>query len=311
MTAVDSATLLIDGPWQHRFVAANGARFHAAVAGPDDRDVPLVVLLHAVPQFWWAWRHQLPALAEAGYRAAALDLRGTGGSDKPPQGYDVPTLAADVAGVVRSLGASSAVVVGAGTGGAVAWAMPALQPAATRAVGVLSSPHPLDMVRRPWTTFRPAAARRLAYVQLPSLPERALARGDLAHRFLVEWGGGQWLDRATERTYLGALRVPFAAHSQLEQLRWLGRSAPRPDGRRFAAGLRRTRPTPVLHLHGSRDGLFGSRAAALTRETSALVGSDYTYELLPGAGHFLAEQEPEHVTRTLLAWLRRVAPLEP
>ncbi|GEA82608.1 alpha/beta fold hydrolase [Cellulomonas sp. CW35] len=311
MTAVDSATLLIDGPWQHRFVAANGARFHAAVAGPDDRDAPLVVLLHAVPQFWWAWRHQLPALAEAGYRAAALDLRGTGGSDKPPQGYDVPTLAADVAGVVRSLGASSAVVVGAGTGGAVAWAMPALQPAATRAVGVLSSPHPLDVVRRPWTTFRPAAARRLAYVQLPSLPERALARGDLAHRFLVEWGGGQWLDRATERTYLGALRVPFAAHSQLEQLRWLGRSAPRPDGRRFAAGLRRTRPTPVLHLHGSRDGLFGSRAAALTRETSALVGSDYTYELLPGAGHFLAEQEPEHVTRTLLAWLRRVAPLEP
>jgi len=311
MTTVDSATLLIDGPWQHRFVSANGARFHAAVVGPDDRDVPLVVLLHGVPQFWWAWRHQLAALGEAGYRAAALDLRGTGGSDKPPQGYDVPTLAADVAGVVRSLGAGSAVVVGAGTGGSVAWSMPALQPAATLAVGVLSSPHPLDVVRRPWTTFRPAAARRLAFVQVPSVPERAMTRGDLAHRMLVEWGGDdEWLDRATERRYLEALRVPFAAHSQLEQLRWLGRSAPRPDGRRFAAGLRRTRPTPVLHLHGARDGLFGPHAATLSRSTSALVGTDYTYQLVADAGHFLAEQSPELVTRSLLTWLRRVAPLE-
>ncbi len=52
---------------------------------------PLVVLLHCFPQFWWAWRHQLEALGEAGYRVAAMDLRGTGASDKPPIGYDAPT----------------------------------------------------------------------------------------------------------------------------------------------------------------------------------------------------------------------------
>ncbi|MGH8894731.1 MAG: alpha/beta fold hydrolase, partial [Actinomycetes bacterium] len=70
-------------------VAANGARFHVAVSG----DGPLVLLLHGFPQFWWAWRHQLPELAAAGYRAAAMDLRGFGASDKPPRGYDPRTLA--------------------------------------------------------------------------------------------------------------------------------------------------------------------------------------------------------------------------
>ncbi|NKY07594.1 alpha/beta hydrolase, partial [Cellulomonas hominis] len=111
---VDSAALLLDGPWRHHFVPANGARFHVAVAGPDDRDAPLVVLLHGLPGLWWSWRHQLPAVAADGYRVVAMDLRGTGGSDKPPIGYDVPTLTRDVAGVVRSLGCDRAVVVGHG-----------------------------------------------------------------------------------------------------------------------------------------------------------------------------------------------------
>lgn len=308
MTTVDSATLLIEGPWQHRFVSANGARFHVAVAGPDDRDAPLVVLLHAVPQFWWAWRTQIPALADAGYRVAAMDVRGTGGSDKPPHGYDVPTLAADVAGVVRSLGSSDAVVVGNGTGGTIAWAMAALHREVTRAIAVLSAPHPLDAQSRPWTALRPSAVRRLAYLQLPSLPERALARGDLAQQLLAEWGGGPWLDRATERAYVEALRVPFAAHSQLEQVRWLARSVPRPDGRRYLERLRGTRPLPVLQMHGSRDGLVSPHRAAPSRSTAALIGRDHRFELVPGAGHFLPEQAPETVTHTLLDWLSAVAP---
>ena len=116
MTAVDSAELAVEGPWQHRFVAANGARFHVVVAGPDDRDAPLVVLLHDLLQYWWAWHHQLTDLAAAGYRVAAMDLRGTGGSDKPPHGYDTPTMATDVARVIRSLGADRCVLVGSGTG---------------------------------------------------------------------------------------------------------------------------------------------------------------------------------------------------
>ena len=92
------------GPWTHRDVSANGARFHVV----DTGDGPVVVLLHGFPTFWWTWRRQLTALAAAGYRAIAMDLRGYGGSDHPPHGYDPRTLSADVAGVIRSLGEEEA-----------------------------------------------------------------------------------------------------------------------------------------------------------------------------------------------------------
>ena len=82
----------LDGPWTHRDVAANGARFHIAEIGEG----PLVMFVHGFPQFWWAWRHQLKDLAEAGFRAVAMDLRGVGGSDRTPRGYDPGNLALDV-----------------------------------------------------------------------------------------------------------------------------------------------------------------------------------------------------------------------
>jgi pimeloyl-ACP methyl ester carboxylesterase len=311
MSTVDSASLLIDGPWEHRYVAANGARFHVAVAGPDDRDAPLVILLHGVPEFWWAWRHQLPALAEAGYRVAAMDVRGTGGSDKPPQGYDVPTMAADVAGVIQSLGAADAVIVGSGSGGEIAWAMTGLHPERVRAIGALAAPHPLDTRGNPRAAMRPSALRRLAFVQLPSFPERALMQGDLVVRLLHEWGGAPgWLDAGAEAMYRSAARVPFAAHSQMEQLRWLVRSIPRPDGRRYHADLEeRTRPLPVLQMHGGRDGLRPAAHAALSKETAALVASRYQFELLPQVGHYPAEEAPERVNELLLAWLREAVPV--
>src|SRR5258708_16304067 len=106
-----------DGPWSHRSVSANGARFHVAETG----DGPLVVLLHGFPQFWWTWRRQLGSLASAGYRAVAVDLRGYGGSDKPPRGYDLVTAASDPAGLIRSLGEANARVVGHDRGGSLAW----------------------------------------------------------------------------------------------------------------------------------------------------------------------------------------------
>jgi len=309
MSTVDSATLLFDGPWQHRFVAANGGRFHAAVAGPDDRDAPLVVLLHGVPQLWWAWRHQIPALADAGYRVAALDVRGSGGSDKPPQGYDVPTLAYDVAGVIRSLGSRGAVVVGQGTGGEIAWAMGALQPDVTTAVAALAAPHPLDLRAHPHNAYRPRAARLLAYLQLPSAPERAMVEGSLVDRMLDEWGGGSWCADDARRTYHDAARIPFAGHSQLQQLRWLVRSQPRMDGRRYVAGLEEAAPRPALQIHGGLDGLRSAARAPLSSATAARVASTYRYELLPDAGHFPAEQDPERVTALLLDWLATVAPV--
>src|SRR5918992_4221940 len=91
---------MVDGPWAHRFVSANGSRFHVVELGSG----PLVLLLHGFPEFWWSWRHQLVGLADAGFRAVAVDLRGYGDSDKPPRGYDAWTLAGDVGGLVKDLG---------------------------------------------------------------------------------------------------------------------------------------------------------------------------------------------------------------
>jgi len=104
--APDSSIVLVDGPWTHRTVRANGIAVHVAEAGTG----PLVLLLHGFPQFWWAWHQQLSDLAGAGFRAVAVDLRGYGASDKPPRGYDAPNLAADMAQLVTSLGESDAMV---------------------------------------------------------------------------------------------------------------------------------------------------------------------------------------------------------
>lgn len=307
---VDSSTLLIDGPWRHQLVAANGARFHVAVAGPDDNDAPLVVLLHGLPQFWWAWRHQIPALAAAGYRVAAMDLRGSGGSDKPPLGYDVPTLTRDVAGLVRSLGSQRAVVVGSGTGGEIAWAMPAYHPDVTLAVAALSAPHPLHGRTRRFGGLRPAAARHLAFFQLPYLPERALTRSDLVVRLLREWSGRPtWPTPEIAATYRRAASVPFAAHSSMEQVRWLVRSRPRMDGQRHVAALRAAPAVPVLQLQGGTDGCRSAVHAAATSRVGGGLGAGYRYELIPGAGHFLAEEAPERVNELLLRWLGEVAPV--
>jgi len=305
---VDSSAVLMPGPWRHQFVPANAARFHVALAGPDEREAPLVVLLHGFPQFWWAWRHQIDGLAAAGYRVAAMDLRGTGASDKPPQGYDVPTLTRDVAGLIRSLGADRAVVVGHGLGGAVAWSMPALHPGVTQAVAALSAPHPLHLHTGMRRSLRPATARHLAFFQLPYLPERALTRSDLVGRLLREWGAPGWLDDDALATYRAAARVPFAAHSAMEQVRWLVRSTPRVDGRRYLAALRTPAQVPTLQLHGDSDRCLPASRAALPAADAAIAGPQHRFELVPRAGHFLPEEAPDRVTAVLTSWLAEVAP---
>jgi pimeloyl-ACP methyl ester carboxylesterase len=299
---VDSSEVLVEGPWRHRFVAANGARFHVAEAGEG----PLVVLLHGFPQFWWAWRHQLTGLAEAGYRAVAMDLRGYGASDKPPRGYDTMTTTADVAGVVRSLGEPDAVVVGHDWGGWVAWSMPGLAPRVTRAVAVLSTAHPL-LLRHTFGTAiaggpqaRAAASRVLSF-QLPMLPERSLAGGSGVRDLLTAWGGPGYPDVDTLDRYQRAMQVPFVAHTSLEYVRWAVRSRYRRDGRRFAAGIAAPVDVPVLSLHGGLDPVVPAATAGRCRER---VTGPWGAELFASAGHFLPEEAPDDVTDALVGWLK-------
>ncbi len=294
---------MVEGPWQHRLVPANGNRFHLAECLPASKaKAPLVVLLHGFPQFWWAWRHQLPALADAGYRTVAMDLRGYGASDKPPRGYDTFTLAADVAGVIRSLGASEAVVVGHGWGAWVAWAMPTLVPRTTRAIGILGTAHPLRTFTAPPRQMH--TLRHVLAFQTPIQPERALLGGDLVPELLRRWGGPGWPSAEESRRYQEAIEIPSVAHSSLEYYRWAVRSRVRTDGRRFTEAMRHTVNVPVLQLHGEVDGQV---PAAHARGSSRWVRGDYSWHLVDGAGHFLAEEAPERTTALLRDWLDNLA----
>jgi pimeloyl-ACP methyl ester carboxylesterase len=301
---VDATEILVEGPWRHRFVAANGARFHVAEAGSG----PLVLLLHGFPEFWWAWRAQLLALAEAGYHAVAMDLRGYGASDKPPRGYDTPTSAADVAGVVRALGAQQATLVGHDWGGWIAWSMPGLQPRVTRAVAVLGMAHPLTL-RSAFAGRRQrrAAARLLAF-QAPVAPERWLGDKDGVARVLRAWAGPGWPDAESESRYTRAMQVPFVAHTSMEYYRWAVRSVWRSDGRRFAAAVRDPVAVPVLQVHGGLDPWILPETAVLS---GARVDAPLRFELLPAAGHFLPEEAPGQVSSILVDWLASLRATRP
>jgi pimeloyl-ACP methyl ester carboxylesterase len=123
---------------RHRTIETNGIDMHIAEAGEG----PLVVLCHGFPESWYSWRHQLPALAEAGYHAVAPDQRGYGQTDAPQaiDGYTLFHLVGDIVGLVRTLGEAPAVIVGHDWGSPVAWSSAMVRPDLFRAVASLSVP---------------------------------------------------------------------------------------------------------------------------------------------------------------------------
>ncbi|MFH5824972.1 alpha/beta fold hydrolase [Georgenia sp. AZ-5] len=295
----DSSCVLLPGPWEHRNIAANGAQFHVVLAGPQRPDRPVVVLLHGFPEFWWAWRHQIPALADAGYRVAAMDLRGFAGSDKPPHRHETAVFARDVAGVIRSLGAAGAVVVGHGFGGTVAWSMPAFAPTLTQAVAVLGNPHPAPLHRTARVPARALAT--LARFQVPWFPERALREGTLVPELLRAWSApGNDGAASQAELYTEAMRLPFAAHSAMEHFRWLVRATPRTDGRRYLAAVSEPVRAPVLSVRGAQDPLLPARAFA---RDALYVTGPLRQRVVQGSGHFLPEEAPDAVTDLLLDFL--------
>jgi pimeloyl-ACP methyl ester carboxylesterase len=124
--------------FKHGTLAANGISIHYVEQGSG----PLVVLCHGFPESWYSWRHQLPAIAAAGFRAVALDMRGYGGTSKPQaiSAYSLSYLVGDVIGAIAALGEKQAVVMGHDWGGPVAWYAALMRPDVVRAVAVLSVP---------------------------------------------------------------------------------------------------------------------------------------------------------------------------
>jgi pimeloyl-ACP methyl ester carboxylesterase len=297
----DATSVLLPGPWTHRSISANGVGLHLAEAGTG----PLILLLHGFPQFWWTWRTQLTALADAGFHVVAPDLRGYGASDKPPRGYDLPTLSADIAALVRALGEQDAVVVGHDWGGLLGWTTAALHPRSVRRLVVLSMAHPRRL-RAGMTDARQrrASAYTLRF-QVPRLPERMLTRADddPVADLMQRWAGPEWartkdFAEAVDR-YRSASRIPQAAYGAMEYHRWAARSQLRPDGLRYARRMAAPITAPTLQLHGQLDTCVLPSTA---RGSGRYVAGAYEWRELPGIGHFPQEEAPDTVSAAIAQW---------
>jgi pimeloyl-ACP methyl ester carboxylesterase len=289
--------ILLDGPWQHRDIAANGVRFHVAVGEHFSPHRPLVLLLHGFGEFWWAWRYQIPALDEAGFSAAAMDLRGYGASDKTPRGYDPQTTAFDVTGVIKSLGFSSGVVVGHDWGGMAAWATTAYAPVPVRALISVAAPHPLAF---PWRSNLPT----LAFFQVPLFPERRIMADDGLYieellRSRATDGRG-FLTSAEARHYRDALMLWPSPHCALEYQRMFVRNRFRSVGRDFRRVLRQPRAIPLLSIHGQEDQLIPLFTMAAAERW---IDARHDLVSLPGVGHLPHEEDPKVVTSAIIDWL--------
>lgn len=294
--AVEESVVLVEGPWRHRQVTASGLRFHVAEHGPEDG--PLVLLLHGFPEFWWSWRHQLVALGEAGFHAVAPDLRGYGGTDKPPRGYDAYTLASDVAALIRALGAQDAYIVGHDWGGVLAWATATLHPRTVNRLGIVSIPHPLRMAQAlRGDRAQIAMSSYIGFFQTPKAPENRLVSGDLVSELLHRWGGPDFPDAETEARCRQAMAIPAVAHCALEYYRWSVRSLIRPSGRRYQKLLAAGVQVPVLQLHGALDGCIRTETV---HGSGAYAHAGYELQVFDDLGHFPHEEAPELVSELLL-----------
>ena len=319
---------MIEGASVREYVV-NGVRLHVAEAGEG----PLVVLCHGWPELAFSWRHQIPALAAAGYRVAAPDMRGFGRSDAPGdvQAYTVLHLVGDVVGLVQGLDAREAVVVGHDWGATVAWSCALLRPDLFRAVAALSVPFRPRPPAAPVRALAAAGRNRFywVYFQEPGVAEAEFERDvdDTLRRILGGLGasdgprgpdevltlpeGGGFLDmlRRPERLpeWLGEAELAVMA----EAFRRTGFRGGLNYYRNIDRNWELTAPwegaavrQPALFVAGARDPVilapFGRQA--LEAMPARVPGLRRTV-LVEGAGHWLQQERPKEVTAALLDFL--------
>lgn len=285
----------------HHTIDVGEVRLHVAEARPNGiapeapvpDDAPLVVFLHGFPEFWWSWRKQLRAFADAGYWAVAPDLRGFNESEKPKgvAAYEVERLAGDVAGLLRALGRKKAIVVGHDWGAVVAWFVAQLYPEMVERLAILNVPHPLAMTRG---LRRPAQLLKSWYMfffQLPRIPERLTARNDF--EFVRRTFAADGLPPEDIEHYVDAARVPGALTSAMNYYRAAIR---RVLTGRVPKTIRID--VPVLVIWGDEDRFLGKELADPPQRwvTSARVVH------IPGASHWVQSVATTRVNELLLGF---------
>ncbi|MFG1665520.1 alpha/beta fold hydrolase [Streptomyces sp. Y7] len=312
----------------HRLVPSPAGRIHLAEQGTG----PLVLLVHGFPECWYSWRHQLPALAAAGYRAVAVDVRGYGRSSRPEpvDSYRMLELVEDNVAVVDALGERSAVVVGHDWGATIAATSALLRPDVFRAVGLLSVPYTPPGGPKPSEVFAGMGGPQEFYVSYFQQPGRAEAeiepdvRGWLAGFYSALSADTMPGPDAPDPHFVtpgGTLRDRFPAGPLPA---WLDES----DLDVYAGEFERTGPTGALNRYRNMDrdwaDLAGHQGAPVTQpslflggaldpSTTWLADAIAAYpttlpglrssHVLDGCGHWIQQERPEETNRLLTEWL--------
>lgn len=312
----------------HRLVASPAGRIHLVEQGTG----PLVLLVHGFPESWYAWRHQLPVLAAAGYRAVAVDVRGYGRSSKPEgvAAYRMLDLVEDNVAVVRALGEETAVVVGHDWGSTIAATSALVRPDVFRAVGLLSVPYAPPGGPRPSEVFAQMGGDEEFYVSYFQEPGRAEAeiepdvRGWLASFYaalaaetmpaagapdphFVSRGGtlrdrfpaGRlpgWLSEDELDVYAGEFERTGMSGA-LNRYRNMDR-----DWEDLAPYRGKPIPQPSLFLGGALDASTTWLADAIQAYPTTLPGLLASH-VLDGCGHWIQQERPEEVNQILTGWL--------
>jgi pimeloyl-ACP methyl ester carboxylesterase len=311
----------------HREVQTNGIKLHIAEAGRG----PLVLMVHGFPESWYSWRHQIPALAAAGFHAVAVDVRGYGRSDAPEaiEAYSMKNMTADMAGVVDALAARPAVIVGHDWGAPIAWTSAILYPQHFRAVVGMSVPFLPRAPLPPTQLFKQVFGDNFFYIlyfQKPGVAEAELeadvrrsmrlflyaASGDAAPE-AVGWVKKKdakflegmpepktlpgWLTEADIDYFTGEFeRVGF--RGGLNRYRNMDRDweeLPQLEGAKVQQ--------PALFVCGDKDGVIAMNPAgidAMKPNVPNLRG----VVMLPGVGHWTQQERPDEVNAALIDFLK-------
>lgn len=281
----------------YRTVHANGLDFHVAVAGAGTR---LALCLHGFPESSFSWRYQMPLLARLGYLVWAPDLRGYGGSSRPPgiDAYAIETLEADVAALIEASGCHEVLLTGHDWGAAIAWNYAMFGRLPISRLIIMNVPHPA-LFAKGLRTFR--QLRKSWYIfffQLPWLPEWFLSRDRCAPIGRAFRGMAVDKSRFPEevlRVYRDNASQPGALTAMINYYRALVRGR-----RRMTARTMTMIDVPTLLLWGEEDTALGKE---LTYGTDRHV-RQLTVHYLPNVSHWVQQEAPDTVNALMEAWLR-------
>jgi pimeloyl-ACP methyl ester carboxylesterase len=277
-----------------RYVDTGQLRLHAVVGGQG----PPLLLVHGWPQTWYAWRMLMPTLARD-FSVVAVDQRGIGLSDKPEDGYDTGTQADDLVALMDALGHQHFALYGTDTGMPIAYALAADHPDRLERLVVSEAPLPGVTPSPPLLLPPPLNARlwNLAFNQLPAQVNEALVRGREAIFFGPEFDASAGTNKLPEDAvgyYIDLLAAdPDALRGSFE----LYRTFPSIIAQNQQRATRRLR-LPVLAIGGAE-----KSSGEMVADTMKLVADDVESVVLPGSGHWVAEQAPQELLAALTAFL--------